>query len=160
MIDITNISYPCYVSPIYTNRIIYIPSNDGLGLKNIAGQSIPNPFLKLQTIKNFVLEGYAVDKHLKFIDCIPLQDFNAKKCQLIYEDRLRLLRGILNDTLADYSKYKEVPNYVAYYPNDIKQLYSQLLTEGCKGVTIMDVDGFYTFGATEKYKIELISGRK
>lgn len=160
MYDITNLAYPCYISPIYDTKIIYIPEPTTLGLRDLTGNPIPNKFLKLQKITQYVLEGYLVGTQLKFIDCIPLKDFKRNKCNTIYEDRLRLLRAILNDSLADYTKYAEIPNDLVYNAYQLKSSYAMSLTQGHKGVTIIEVDSPYTFGAVGKYKLELYSTRK
>lgn len=140
--NLTRIAYPCYVNPIPKGeRVLYIP-----GINHI------EQFPELERVSEYVIEGYLTDKFLAF-DCMTVDEFMARKCEATYEERLRKLRQILNDQIADYTKVIDLPTDKVETPKEIKDLYKEYLTDGCEGIILRSVDATYHFGVCENAEV-------
>jgi len=169
--NITDIKYPCYVQPKYDGfRGVYLPSEEGFRMvsregKTFKNKGLPGHFKALLGVSEYVLDGElyshevsfeeldsiittedkVIPKDLKFIvyDCIPLKDWENEVCTISYEDRLKTLRRILNNQVADYKKVIDVPNDICDTPKEVKDLYKKYLSEEYEGAMIKAINGKY-----------------
>lgn len=180
MPDLTHLRYPCYIQPKLDGyRAVYIPDKGFISRsgKTFRNNNLTEYFKSLQNVTDYVLDGElyihgiefqnlastvnkegAEIKGLKFIvyDCIPVEDFNNQKCDLQYEDRLKVLRSIVNSTVSDYTKVLDISTDIVEGPREIKELYKKYLKDSYEGVIIRRVDGKYKFGRATLRGGELI----
>ena len=100
-------------------------------------------FNKLQTILNTY--EHPVPNTLKFIvyDCMPKVDWETQKCLKPYHERLKLLRTVLNDKVANYKKVIDIPNDLVQNAAEAVDLYKKYLKQGYEGVMLKASEGLY-----------------
>ena len=157
MFDLNNIYYPSYAIAIpKAKHIIYIPTQGSVGLFSQAGEELNLlKYQSIRSIKQVVLEGYEYKNKLCFYDALSVTEFNNKKCNLIYEDRLKLLHKVIYSYLAELNLYVEAINEKVSNPQELKNFYAYCLTNQYKGVIIKNAYGAYTWGSSNKDHIEL-----
>ena len=180
MPELTQLRYPCYVQPKLDGyRAVYIP-NEGFysrSCKKFRNENLKEYFKSLDNVADYVLDGElyihgiefqnlastiskegAEIKDLVFVvyDCIPIEDFKLQKSSLQYEDRLKLLRSVLNEQVADFTKVIDISTDKVDSPLEIRELYKKYLKNDYEGVIIRRVDGNYKFGRSTIKGGELI----
>lgn len=165
--ELTNLKYPLYVQPKYDGfRAIFkdgkFYTRSGLIYPNI---NLDTYFRDLSGLHNHVLDGElyihggpfqdlakvlnaeeaAIPKGLKYhvYDCIPVSDWDAQKTKLGYIDRLKLLRGIVNDSIGDYSKVIDAPTDLVEDASQVVEIYKKYLKSGYEGCMLKSVEGYY-----------------
>lgn len=170
--DLTQLKYPCLVQPKLDGwRSIYI---DGSlftrgGLRT-ANRNLERYFNRLEVVENYILDGELylhgtsfqslskilsaedaiIPNRLKYVvfDCIPKKDWDNKQCNIPYNERLKLLRQILNDKVADYKKVIDIASDEVESPIEVKELYSKYLKKGYEGVMLRHKEGLYQWKRT------------
>jgi len=164
---VTQLTWPRYVQPklddyrtVYNQEAFYSRSG-----KSFANKNLPGYFSKLFQMNDYVLDGglYAhgitfnklqtilnnknapLPYNLKFHvwDAMPVQDWERQKCNLPYEERLKLVRKILNNIVADYQKVIDIPNDIVNSSKEAVDLYKKYLKDGYEGSMIKRPDGLY-----------------
>ena len=104
---------------------------------------------------------YYDKKHNKryYYDCMPMTDYIAKKCKLTFEERLIKLRMILSE-LANYIEEIDLPTTKVTNPVELLDIYKDSLTNGFKGIRILNMDGYYIFGESTEGELWELMPRK
>lgn len=133
-LSIYDLSYPCYVAavPLESERIIHVP-----GLYEY--KNLDNTF-------GFVIEGYRTKDITYLFDCMKLELWNKKKCLIFYENRLKTLRGMINDEIGRNPQLTDLPMVLVDDPMECKDYCENLLQFGITSVRIMSPTGYYVFG--------------
>lgn len=135
-VNIYDINYPCYVSPIPKGeRIVHVP-----------GQY---EFKYLDNIYSFVVEAYKTDEKLLLFDAVPLYLWQKKICQLRYEKRLKYVRELVYGQVANVEKVMDLESVLIDNPVELTDYCDNLLTQGYAKARIMDVNGHYVFGQAQ-----------
>ncbi len=169
---ITQVTYPIYVQPkldgyrcIYNSGYMWSRAGKPFGNKHLAAY-----FGKLFNMQDYVLDGELfvpglnfnklqtilntyeapLPKGLKFVvyDCVPVKDWTAQNCKKPYSDRLKQLRKVLNDVVADYNTVIDIPNDLAETSKEAIDLYKTYLKKGYEGVMLKSPEGFYKWKRT------------
>ncbi len=133
--DLFKVNYPCYVAPIPENstRILHIPGE--------------LEYKEFDKSYGFVLEGYKVAQGRFYVfDCIPLELWHKKKCNITYEKRLKYLRMITNEIIANYREVIDLNTQLLDNSPELYDYLDNLLTMGYKKVRIMYAYSNYVFG--------------
>lgn len=173
--DITKIKYPCFVQPKLDGyRGIFVPekltfvSRENKEFRN--WRKINEYFYKVVETEGNILdgelyihglkpkdlasilnkEGASIPDTLRYViyDAIPQPAWDLQYYDRPYEDRLKDLRGIVNDQIADYSKVLDIATDTVHYPKELTELYREYLLAGYEGVIIRDIDGLYQWKRT------------
>lgn len=178
--NVTQLKYPAQVQPKLDGyRCIYM---DGL-LWSRAGKPFGNKglleyFNKLEGVGDYVLDGELylhgisfqhltkvlnaenapIPAKLKYVvyDCVPDKDWKAQGCKLTYNERLTLLRGILNDRVADYAKVIDIASDVVDDSGGLIELYKGYLKQGYEGAMIKDCNGLYAWKRVSLRSAEMV----
>lgn len=165
--NLTTLQYPLYVQPKYDGfRCIYYRGK----LWTRSGNPMPNKNLQdhfniVMDIDNYMFDGELyfhgngfqnltsilnsenapIPKGLKYFiyDCMPVADWEAKKTKLGYSDRLKLLRELVNEVLADRAKYMDTPTDLAQNPAEVAEIYKKYLNNGMEGCMLKAQEGKY-----------------
>lgn len=123
--DLTRISYPCYIAPkIEGEEKIFI--ND------------------IDNIKGYMLKGIQSSDRLYLYDGMTIEEWEAKTCNLVYEDRLGLVRHCINQ-LADYKNIIDLPLDTCYNPGDVIKYKNIHLEQGYAGSIVKSKYEKYRF---------------
>lgn len=160
--SLTSLKYPLYIQPKFSGiRCVYLPYK---GLYDRFGNLITNSVLttQLEAIKRtgmWVIDGiltalepinlieHKFVNGLKFVlfDCMSSTQWELQKSTMVYEDRLRQTRVLLNDRIGDYSNFIDIPTDLVESPQEVKTHLKKYLQEDFKGVIIRDMSGKYEF---------------
>lgn len=135
-VNIYDINYPCYISPIpQGERIVHIP-----------GQF---EFKYLDNIYSYVIEAYKTADKLLIFDTVPLHLWNKKVCHIRYEKRLKYVRELVYGQVANPEKVMDLESVLIDNPAELIDYCDNLLTQGYTKARIMDVNGYYIFGQAQ-----------
>lgn len=178
--NLTELAYPLYVQPKYDGfRAVFIDgkfyTRSGLVYPN---KNLAKYFTCLQGITNYVLDGELyihgqpfqelsktlnadnslIPNGLKYhvYDCLPISDWIAQSTKLSYVDRLQILRGIVNSTVADYSKVIDAPTDLIEDAAQVIQIYKKYLKAGYEGCMLKSKEGKYQWKRTTLRSGEMI----
>ena len=178
--NLTDLNYPLYVQPKYDGfRAIYkegkFYTRSGLIYPNT---NLENYFKDLIGINNYVLDGElyihnkpfeemskvlnadsaVIPDNLKFYvyDCLPIKDWQNQSTKLSYVDRLKLVRSIVNDTVANYSKVIDSPTDLVESPSEVVEIYKKYLKNGYEGCMLKSQEGKYQWKRTTLKSGEMI----
>jgi len=132
--SIYNFDYPCYIAgiPAKSDRIIHIPGK-------FEYKDFDNTF-------GYVIEGYKVDDLIYLFDCMQLQLWYKKKCNIFYQKRLSIVRSLVNDEIGLRPFITDLPMVLVDNPGDAKEYMENLLQSGFTSVRVMSPTGYYVFG--------------
>lgn len=178
--NLTDLAYPLCIQPKYDGfRAIYkdgqFYTRSGLVYSNT---NLKDHFKCLEGLGNYVLDGElyihgqpfqdlskvlnadaaTVPNALKYYvyDCLCIKDWSAQKTRLSYIDRLKLLRGLINDTIADYSKVIDAPTDVVKNASEAIEVYKKYLKNGYEGCMLKSLEGKYQWKRTSLKSGEMI----
>ena len=165
---VKDVTYPCYIQPKLDGfRCVYHPEK---GLISRNGKVLPNKHLKAYFAKIFAIKGYVLDgemynhkigfnaiqsaltsedaplpKGFKFtiFDAMPKEDWDNESCDMVYEDRLSLVRQLVTSSITDYKKVIDIPTDIANNPTEVKISYKTHLQNNYEGAMIRSIDGKY-----------------
>jgi DNA ligase-1 len=164
---ITKVKYPTYIQPkldgfrcVYKDGALWSRTGKPFGNKNLALH-----FKSLFETSEYVLDGelYAhgtgfnnlqstlndetapIPVTLKYVvyDCVPSKDWEKQTCTIPYEIRLKTLRSLLNDTIADYTKVIDIANDLVDDSKQAIEIYKKYLKNGYEGCMLKATQGFY-----------------
>jgi hypothetical protein len=137
LVNIFDITYPCYVSsiPVDSKRVIYIPEQ--------------SKYQFLDIIDDWVIEGYRTNEKIYLCDCLPIQDWNRKKSNIPFSQRIRYVRNLVNSVIGNYSKVSDLPTQLIDNPLEMTNYIKEALTTEIKTIRILDRDKNYVFGECE-----------
>ena len=165
--DIVDIKYPCYIQPKLDGyRCVYkdgeLRSSNGNIFANV---NLPDYFKDLLNVGEWVLDGEIylhgwklkqitslvnseknpIPEGLKFVvyDCMPVDEWDKESSDTPYEDRLKQLRQLLNDRVANYKRVLDISCDIVESAAEAVKLYRKYLTNGYEGVMIKDTSGLY-----------------
>ncbi len=170
--DITKVKYPIYIQPkldgyrcVYKDGLLWSRKGKPFGNKNL-----PLHFKSLFETSDYVLDGELyvhgtsfnnlqtilntedapLPATLKYVvyDCIPTKDWEAQKTKLTYEMRLKNLREVLNNQIADYKKVIDIANDLVNTSGEAVELYKKYLKSGYEGAMLKAPDGLYKWKRT------------
>jgi DNA ligase-1 len=169
--NVMELSYPTFIQPKLDGfRAIYIPSDKGVTIMGRSGKPIRNKHLRgyfeaLERVSTHVLdaeldcnsisfqelssvlnsEDKPLPSDLKLVvyDCVPVEDWETRSCDMRYEDRLQTLRRLITTQVCDFSKVVDIANDVAETPFDAKNFYKGYLNKGLEGAMLKDPNGTY-----------------
>lgn len=169
--NLTDLQYPLYVQRKYDGfRCIYyngkLYSRSGLSFPNV---NLTAHFNKLFNTSTNVLDGelymhgkpfnevskilnnetIAIPNDMKFYiyDCVPIKDWENKKCNITYTDRLKLLRTVVAN-ISDYKKIIDTPTDKVNTAAEVVELYKKALTDGYEGCILKAIEGKYQWKRT------------
>ena len=178
--NLTELKYPLYVQPKYDGfRAIYkdgqFYTRSGLIYPNI---NLKKHFKCLEGLENYTFDGelyihgqpfqdlskvlnadeVTIPNGLKYhvYDCLPTKDWLAQSTKLSYVDRLKLLRSIVNDSIADYSKVIDAPTDLVEDASEVVEIYKKYLKSGYEGCMLKAVEGKYQWKRTTLKSGEMI----
>lgn len=164
--NLTNLQYPMYLQPKYDGfRCVFyngkLYTRTGLPFANV---NLTTHFSKLFETSENVLDGElymhgkpfnevskilnAEDKpipaDMKFYvyDCIPLKDWELKKTNMTYTDRLKLMRTVIAN-ISDRKRIVDTPTDKINSPLEAVELYKKYLKDGYEGCMLKAVEGKY-----------------
>lgn len=145
MKDITEIQYPCYIhKKVEGTRLIYV--HDTLYYKE-TGEPILGPIMDacidILTLRNYMLEGIYNDGKLYLYDGMTVDEYKNRTCNLIYQDRLGLVRHCVNCI----GKHKIIIDMALDKCDDIGELIinkDKLKVQGHSSI-IKEIHGKYKF---------------
>lgn len=164
--DITKVKYPAYVQPkldgyrcIYKQGQMWSRSGKSFGNKNLPAYfnslySINDyitdgelyaegfNFNKLQTILNTFDAPLPSNLKLFIYDCMTVPEWESKKCQKPYSDRLKQLNKLVAH-IGDYQKIIGIGNDKVNTSKEVLDLYKNYLQDGYEGVMLKDPEGLY-----------------
>lgn len=113
-------------------------------------QFIPKLKRDITFMLGFMVEYYYDEKNCKYyyFDCMPYDNWMEKKCKLVFENRITILRQVLSE-IANYSEDIDLPTTKVDNPAQIVEIYKKCLTDGYEGVRILDENGYYCFGEAQ-----------
>ncbi len=165
--NLTDLQYPLYIQNKYDGfRAIYkdgqFYTRSGLIYTN---NNLTKYFNCLTGIKDYVLDGELyihnqpfqdlakvlnseespIPSNLRYYvyDCLPIKDWDAQSTKIGYTDRLKLLRGIVNGTIGDYSKVIDAPTDKVDSAAEVVEIYKKALKNGYEGCMIRAIEGKY-----------------
>lgn len=170
--DITKVKYPIYLQPkldgyrcVYKGGLLYSRKGKPFGNKNL-----PLHFKSLFEVSDHVLDGELyvhgisfnvlqtilntedapLPATLKYVvyDCLPAKDWEQQKTKVTYEVRLKNLREVLNNQIADYKKVIDIPNDLVNTSGEAVDLYKEYLKKGYEGAMLKAPDGLYKWKRT------------
>jgi len=169
--NLSAIKYPVLASPKMDGfRAIYWPQRGASKFLTRAGKVYENPkllehFKALEGMYKYVLDGELyihnenfnniastlttedaeIPKGLKYVvfDCIPIKDWDKQKCTIPYEERLKILREVLNDQVADYKRIIDVATDKCNNAKEVKDLYKKYLNNNYEGLMLRNPDAEY-----------------
>lgn len=150
-------------------RAVYLPYDEdlifgasGLPIKN---KNVVPYFSSIQAVADYVLDAEiyshehtfeqiesilnSLDKPIpasfKFIvfDAIPVKDWQAKKCTLPYDDRLRIVQQLVQSVIGDRKKIPDVANEIVNNSGEAVDFYKKCLKDGYEGAMLRDMLGYY-----------------
>lgn len=176
------LNYPCYVQPKLDGfRCIYQPNGKYFFLsrsgKPLVNKNLKTYFNNLIGLQEYVLDGELYDSTISFqkldsiltsedaklpntlkfniFDCIPVDDWNNKDCNVKYDERIKQLRLIVN-TLGDYNKFIDVSTDTVNTPKELLKIYKNYLEKGYEGVMLKDISGLYRWKRVTLKSAEMI----
>lgn len=165
--NLTELQYPLYVQPKYDGfRAVYMKgqfyTRSGIIYPNV---NLNKHFKCLEGINDYVLDGELyihgspfqdlsktlnadeakIPTDLKYhvYDCIPINDWENQKCNISYTDRLKDLRSIVNESIADYKKVIDAPTDKVSSAAEVVEIYKKYLKSGYEGCMLKAVEGKY-----------------
>jgi ATP-dependent DNA ligase len=170
--DLTKVKYPLYLQPkldgyrcVYKDGLLWSRKGKPFGNKNLAthfkslfgvtdyvldGELYVHGinFNKLQTILN--TEDTPLPSSLKYVvyDCVPVKDWLSQKTKIIYENRLKTLREVVNSQIADHKKVIDISNDLINTSAEAVSLYKEYLNKGYEGCMLKAPDGLYKWKRT------------
>lgn len=178
--NLTDLKYPLYVQPKYDGfRAVYrdnkFYTRSGIVYPNI---NLEQYFKDLAGIQDYVLDGelyihgepfqdlskvlnadeVAIPQKLKYhiYDIIPVNDWDKQSTKLSYVDRLKLLRSVVNNTIANYSKVIDAPTDLVQDASEVVEIYKKYLKSGYEGCMLKAVEGKYQWKRTTLKSGEMI----
>lgn len=146
MNNFDSIMYPCYIHKKLDGRkIIYL--EDTLIDEQIGEElefSISNKFESIYKLRGYALKGEIKGDKLYLYDGMTTLEWKSKSCDLIYEDRLGLVRHCVN-VIADYKNIIDTPLDICDNLGDILNYTKQYREEGYSGAVIKEVNSKYEF---------------
>lgn len=178
--NVTQLKYPAQVQPkldgyrcVYMDRLLWSRSGKPFGNKGLLAY-----FDRLESVGDYVLDGELyihgisfqnltkvlnaenapIPAGLKYVvyDCVPNKDWKHQGCKLPYSSRLTLLRSILNDKVADYSKIIDISSDVVADASELIKLYKDYIKQGYEGVMIKDSNGLYQWKRVSLRSAEMV----
>lgn len=132
-VNIWDITYPVYVSPI----------PKGLRILHIPGQF---EYKYLDNAYSFIVEAYKNEDKIFIFDAIPYTLWQKQICNISYEKRLKYVREIVYDRIAQPDFVVDLEAVLVDNPAELTDYCDNLLTQGYSKARIMDVRGNYVFG--------------
>lgn len=133
-VNIYDIKYPCYVSPIPLNstRIVHIPGEF--------------EYKHLDETMEWVIEAYHDKEVLHVFDAMPRTLWYKGVCKIPFEKRLKYVRILVTDQIAAFDKVLDLSTVLVDNPIELRDYCENLKELGYKTIRIMDTDGYYVFG--------------
>lgn len=169
---ITQVKYPIFIQPkldgfrcIYRDGSMWSRTGKPFENKNLALH-----FKSLFGTTNYVLDGelYAhgtafqnltktlttedapIPATLKYIvyDCLHVTEWDNQICKKPYEERIKTLRKVLNNQIADFKKVIDIPNDLVQTSKEAIDIYKKYLQDGYEGAMLKAPDGLYQWKRT------------
>lgn len=168
--DLAALKYPRGAQIKYDGfRAVYLPYEDDLifgasGLP-IRNRRVIEYFSALQSVADYVLDAEiyshehtfeqiesilnSLDKEIpssfRFIvfDAVPVDQWQAKKCSMPYDERLKVVQELVQSTIGDRKKVLDVANEIVTNSGEATQFYKKCLKDGYEGAMLRDMLGYY-----------------
>lgn len=94
-------------------------------------------------------------------DCIPLEDFNRGKCDILYKDRIRDILHLNDDTRhlsSEFPKIHFIETHIITTLEDAQILFQEYLADGHEGIILKDMNSIWEDKRSKfqiKFKAEL-----
>lgn len=136
MSDLTEIQYPCYIhKKIEGPRLSYV--HDSFYYTETKSSIVPTDdvFNEIYKLRNYVLEMIQ-DKHtgkIYIYDGMTIDEYNMQNCELIYEDRLGLVRHCVN-CIGKYKIIIDMPLDICNDVGDVLKIQDKLKKQGYSSI--------------------------
>lgn len=180
MPNLSAITYPLYVQPKLDGfRAVYIPDQGFISRsgKQFRNDNLKTYFKALENVTDYVLDGelYIHGEEFKDLtstinksdvsiknlvytvyDIIPVEDWQNQKCTLEYEDRLKLVREVLNTQVCDFSKVRDIATDLVEDFREAKNIYKEYLDDEYEGIIVRNPKSLYKWGRSTLRSGELL----
>lgn len=169
---ITKVNYPIYIQPkldgyrcVYKEGQLISRAGKSFGNKNLSSY-----FNNLFQVDDYVLDGELyveggdfnklqtilntydapLPNGLKYFvyDCMPKADWISQSTKKPYSERLKLLRTVLNNQVADHKKVIDIANDLVETSKEAVDIYKKYLKDGYEGCMLKSPEGLYKWKRT------------